>query len=136
LSSITALQTGYFVGALDLAGAVDPLTEFETASDLHLRTAALALMGGRLPSDDPRLWASARATTWVGRHRFAFLVMQCRDDPTVPFASSTEFAAALRDHDYPVTLLPLPGTNHELNTWHDLQLEDQWTEQVLHDANR
>jgi acetyl esterase len=131
LASVTALQTGDFRGAIDLSGAVDPLSEYESAPDTHLRTAALALMGDQLPVDDPRRWEQARAVHYIGQHTFAFLVMQSRHDRTVPFASNSQFAAALRAHDYPVTLLAIPGTDHELTTAHDTALEDQWMDNIL-----
>jgi acetyl esterase/lipase len=131
MASVVALDTGGFAGVITMAGAVDPYDEYSHDPNPVLRVAALALMGGRTPTQAPALWHDARAVNHLGRHRMPFLLVHSTHDRIVNIRTAKRFRAQLQAHDYSVRIAIRPGRSHSLRSPQDIGVADSWMTDVL-----
>jgi acetyl esterase/lipase len=86
--------------------AVKNIFNFEDMSSPY------AKLFGAVPGERPELEKSASPVTFVSKDDPPFLIIHGTADTLVPYAQSTEFAAALKRAGVEVVLQPVPGAGH------------------------
>jgi acetyl esterase/lipase len=85
--------------------------DFRTLAPTVLTACNAAFLGGSA-AEKPEAWQDASPAAFVDALTAPIMLTHDPNDPTVPYAQSVSFAAALMDAGRPVEFLPTPGSGH------------------------